>query len=59
MFNFDEEQNISHKMLITKENKNSFFTVEKPGRYHLNHVIQVKIISNGAKQHHVLPDRTQ
>lgn len=32
--------------------------MEKPGRYHLNQVIKVNIISNGTNRNYSPPDRT-
>lgn len=34
------------KILIKFKSKDSYFTVKKPGRYHLNQVIKVIIASN-------------
>jgi hypothetical protein len=43
--------------LINYRRKNSNFTVEKPGRHHLNQVIKVHITSSESNRHHVPPDR--
>lgn len=45
---------IPTKLLTT--NKNSNFTMEKPGRHHLNQMIKVSITSNGTILSHEHPD---
>lgn len=49
----------SHQMLINYKEKMNNFIVEQPGRYHLNQVIKVNIISNRTNYDQVLPHRMQ
>lgn len=54
---FTKFQSTSYKIIITYKLKKSNFTVEKPGRHHLNKMIKTDITSNGTNQNCVPPDR--
>lgn len=42
----------SYKILIDYKRKNTYFTIEKSGRHHLNQVIRANITSNSTNEHH-------
>ena len=46
-------------MLVNYKGEVSKFTVEKPGRHHLNQVVRVNIINYETNWNYVLPDGTQ
>lgn len=56
---FTRSQSISpsHRVTTNHKGKYSNFTVEKPGRYHLNHTIKVNTIYDKTHQLHVSPEK--
>lgn len=47
------------KMLINYKGQMSKFTVERPGRHHLNQVVKANTINNATNWNHMPPDRLQ
>lgn len=54
-----EEEKEGRRREGEEEEEKGNFTIEKPGRYHLNQVIKVNIISNGTNRNYSPPNRTQ
>lgn len=52
---FTQFESISPKVLMNYEEKKSDFTMEKPGRQHLNQVLKINMTFKKTNQHHEPP----